>query len=224
MRKNTLLVSFLLLGVLTAGAQTTAAPEKSDPEARKILDRIRKKYDGYKTLEATFTLTIEVTAQPKEIQNGSVGQQGNKFRLDMDQQIIVSDGKTTWVYLKKNKEIQINDTDPNDANGFLTPKDLLRRYEKGDYLFAITDKIAEKGRVLTQIEFKPKDKNSEYFKIRVSIDEKAGTIESIKAFAKDGSRYTFQVTRLSPNKTFSSDYFQLDPAKYPGTHVEDLRM
>ena len=224
MRKNTLFISCFLLGVLAAGAQTTAAPEKSDPEARKILDRVRKKYDGYKTLEATFTLTIEVTAQPKEVQNGSVGQQGNKFRLDMDQQIIVSDGKTTWVYLKKNNEIQINDTDPNDANGFLTPKDLLRRYEKGDYLFAVTDKIAEKGRVLTQIEFKPKDKNSEYFKIRVSIDEKAGTIESIKAFAKDGSRYTFQVTRLSPNKTFNSSYFQLDPAKYPGVHVEDLRM
>lgn len=224
MRKITLFACSLLLWASGAAAQTAAAPEKPDPEARKILDRVRKKYDGYKSLEAAFTLTIEVPGQSKEVQKGSVGQQGNQFRLDMEQQTIASDGKTTWVYLKKNNEIQINDTDPNDDNGFLTPKDLLRRYEKGDYLYAVVDKISEKGRVLTQIDFKPKDKNSEYFKLRVTIDEKAGTIESIKAFARDGSRYTFQVTRLSANKAFSADYFRLDPAKYPGVHVEDLRM
>ena len=221
-------IAFFLFAILFLPvclvAQTTAAPEKPDPEARKILDKVRKKYDAYKSMEATFTLTVEVPDQPKEIQKGSVGQQGNKFRLDMDQQIIASDGKTTWVYLKKNNEIQINDTDPNDANSFLTPKDLLRRYEKGDFLYAVIDKIASNGRVLTQIEFKPKDKKSEYAKLRVSIDEKAGTIDSIKAIAKDGSRYTFQIVRFTPDKAFVPGYFMLDPAKFPGAHVEDLRM
>lgn len=188
-----------------------------------MLDRVRKKYDGYKSLEAAFTLSSEVPDQPKDVQKGTIGQQGNKFRLDMDGQIIVSDGKINWVYLKKNNEIQIDNADPNDDNGFLTPKDLLRRHEKGDFLFAITDKISEKNRVLTQIEFKPKDKSSEYAKLRVSIDEKTNTIESIKAFAKDGSRYTFQITRFTPNKTFGAGYFQLDPKQFPGVHVEDLR-
>ncbi|HNG88607.1 MAG TPA: outer-membrane lipoprotein carrier protein LolA, partial [Saprospiraceae bacterium] len=78
--------------------------------------------------------------------------------------------------------------------------------------------------VLTQIEFKPKDKKSEYSKLRIAIDEKAGTIQSVKAFGKDGSRYTFAITRLSPNKKFSADYFTFDSKKYPGVKVEDLRM
>lgn len=216
----------ILLTIACSGlsAQKPAPAEQSDPEAKKILDRVRKKYDGYKSMEAAFTLASEVPDQPKETQKGTIGQQGNKFRLDMDGQIIVSDGKINWIYLKKNNEIQINNADPNDDNGFLTPKDLLRRHEKGDFLFAVTDKIPEKNRVLTQIEFKPKDKSSEYAKLRVSIDEKTNTIESIRAFAKDGSRYTFQITRFTPNKTFGSGYFQLDAKQFPGVHVEDLRM
>lgn len=222
--KNTmsLLALFIFAGTLVA--QKPAPPEKVDPEAKKALDRIRKKYEGYKSFEAGFSLIIEMPGQPKEVQKGTVGQQGEKFRLEMDQQTIASDGKTTWVYLKNNNEIQINDTDPNSDNGFLTPRDLLRRYEKGDFLYAITDKTAEKNRVLTQIEFKPKDKSSEYSKLRISLDEKAGSIESIKAFAKDGSRYSFEVSRFTPNKAFGNGHFQLNPQSYPGVHVEDLRM
>lgn len=221
--KSVPVFTLLLLAYSCLYAQKTPSAEQSDPAAKKVLDRVRKKYDGYKSLEAAFTLSSEVPDQPKDVQKGTIGQQGNKFRLDMDGQIIVSDGKINWVYLKKNNEIQIDNADPNDDNGFLTPKDLLRRHEKGDFLFAITDKISEKNRVLTQIEFKPKDKSSEYAKLRVSIDEKTNTIESIKAFAKDGSRYTFQITRFTPNKTFGAGYFQLDPKQFPGVHVEDLR-
>lgn len=204
-------------------AQTTAAPEKNDPEAKKVLDKIRKKYDAYKTLEATFSLAIEVPGEAKEIQKGTVTQEGKKFRLDMADQIVVSDGVTTWAYQKKSNEVQVNDADPNDANSFLTPKDLLSRYQKGDFLYAITDKTTEGGKVLTQIEFKPKDKTSEYSKLRIAIDEKAGTMQSIKAFAKDGSRYTFSITRFTPNKALAAGQFKFDQTQYKGVRVEDLR-
>lgn len=223
--KNLLLVLLCSAPLIGLQAQAKVPVEKPDPAAKKVLDKIRKKYEGYKTVEAAFTLAIEVPDQPKEVQKGSVSQEDKKFRLEMDQQTIISDGKTTWVYLKKNNEVQINDADPaGTENAFLTPKELLRRYQKGDFLYAITDKITENGRLLTQIEFKPIDRRSEYSKLRVSIDEKKGTIESIKAIARDGSRYTFNITRLAPNKTFGGDHFTFDAKKYPGVRVEDLRM
>ncbi len=179
------LITLFAFNALTAQSPAPAPAEKTDPEAKKILDKIRKKYEGYKTLEATFSLTIELPGQDKEVQKGTIAQEDKKFCLEMDQQVIVSDGKTTWVYLKKNNEVQINDADPADTeNGFLTPKDLLKRYQKGDHLYAVTEKITENGKLLTQIEFKPTDKKSEYSKLRVSIDEKAGSIQSVKAFWK----------------------------------------
>ena len=222
--KYLLLTSLFALTVIFVQAQTKPVAEKSDPEAQKLLDKVRKKYEGYKTLEFAFTLNSEVPGQPVTTEKGTVGQLDNKFRLEMDQQVIINDGKATWVYLKKNNELQINDTEEDTENGFLTPKDLLRRYQKGDFLYAITDKINENGRLLTQVEFKPKDRNSEYAKIRVSIDEKNQRIESIKAFVKDGSRFTFTITRFSPDKSLSAGYFSFDKSKYPGVKVEDLRL
>jgi outer membrane lipoprotein carrier protein len=224
--KNLLLISLFSLLSGLVYAQKAPPAEKSDPEAKKILDKIRRKYEGYKTLEAAFSLSIELPGQPKEVQKGTVSQDGNKFRLDMDQQVLVSDGKTTWAYLKKNKEVQISNADPGamGSSDFMTPKELLRRYEKGDFLYALTDKITENGKLLTQIEFKPKDKKSEYAKMRLSIDEKTGTIDNIKAFGKDGSRFTFKIVRLTPNKVFTASTFSFDPKQYPGVRVEDLRM
>ena len=214
-----------LLSVKFMYAKVPAAPEKNDPQAKKVLDKIRKKYEGFKTLEAAFTLTIEIPGEAKAVQKGAIAQEGEKFRLEMDQQVIVSDTKTTWMYLKKNNEVQITDAEPlSSDNGFMTPKDLLKRYEKGDFLYAITEKTTEGGKVLTQIEFKPKDKKSEYSKLRVSIDEKAGAIAAIRAFAKDGARYTFSIGKLTTNKNLAASYFQFDAKKYPGVKVEDLRM
>ena len=202
------LLALLLTGALSA--QSGVQAEKNDPEAKKILDKIRKKYEAFKTVEAAFSLTIEVPGQPKEVQKGTISQEGDKFRLEM--------------YLKKNNEVQINNADPGADNGFMTPKELLKRYQKGDFLYAVTDKISEGGKLMTQIEFKPKDKKSEYSKMRLSIDEKAGSIQSIKAFGKDGSRYSFVISRLSSNKTFAAGTFSFDSKKYPGVRVEDLRM
>jgi len=214
----------LLFAQTLLPAQTPAAPETSDPQAKKVLDKIRKKYDAYKTVELAFSLTIEVPGEDKEVRKGTITQEGQKFRLDMSDQIIISDAVTTWVYEKKANEVQINNADPNDANSLLSPKDLLNRYQKGDYLYAITDKTTEGNKVLTQIEFKPKDRNSEYAKLRLSIDETSGTIQNLKAFAKDGSRYTFSITKLSPNITLPVNMFSFDKNAFKGVRVEDLRM
>jgi outer membrane lipoprotein-sorting protein len=221
---RTALFVILLSSMLSVQAQTGTPAEKSDPEAKKLLDRVRKQYQSYKSLDASFALTIEVPGAAKEVQKGKVSQEGDKFRLDMTDQLIVSDAKTTWVYLKKNKEIQVDNADKNNESAFLTPQQLLGRYEKGDYLYAIAERSTVNGRSIAQVEFKPVDKRSEYAKLRVSIDEKAGTVESIKAFAKDGSRYTFAISALTPNKAFAAGHFTLDTKQYPGVRVEDLRM
>ncbi|MCS6929247.1 MAG: outer membrane lipoprotein carrier protein LolA [Saprospiraceae bacterium] len=207
----------------TEGQVPTRPAEKSDPEAHKLLERVRKRYEKYKSWEAEFSLTLELPERPKEVQKGTIAQEGQKFRLDMDQQLLVSDGKTTWAYLKTEKEIQITNAAPEEGGNFLTPRELLSRYERGDYLYAITDKTRENAKTLTHIEFKPVSRRSEYAKLRVSIDENALQVERIIAFGRDGARFTFQVIRFTPNKTFKGQHFQLNPKDYPGVRVEDLR-
>ena len=45
----------------------------------------------------------------------------------------------------------------------------------------------------------------------------------MKAFGKDGSRFTFKLTNVNANKKFASNHFGYDKSKYPNYYVEDLR-
>ncbi len=227
MRNLALLAAILFsanLAFAQTGAQKGSATETSDPAAKSLLDKLRKKYEGYKTLELAFSLEIEVPGAPKESQKGTLAQSGEKYRLEMTDQTIISDGKTTWVYLRKNNEVQINNADPKAEQSFISPRELMKMYQKGEWLYAMADEETLGGKLCQQVEFKPTNKKSEYSKLRLAIDKKAQTMHSIKAFAKDGSRYTFSVSKQSPNKEFAGDKFTFDKAKFPGCRVEDLRM
>ncbi|HHM21362.1 MAG TPA: outer membrane lipoprotein carrier protein LolA, partial [Bacteroidetes bacterium] len=178
-------------------AQHFTTPADSDPEAKAILEKMRRQYEGYKTLRADFTITLEVPQQPRTAQKGTLVQQGDKYRLQLNGRTVVSDGQSVWLYIEKNKEVQINDVEEDAEPGTISsPKDLLRAYEWDNYIYVLINEYAENRRVVQQIEFKPRDRNSDYSKIRLTLDKKTMQIVRIKTFGKDGSRYTLTVDRF----------------------------
>ncbi len=216
----------LLLAFLFVNNSFAQVSETSDPAAKAILEKLRNKYEAFKTVEADFNLTIEIPEEEEEIQTGNLAQDGDKYRLQLNNQAIYSDGKTLWLYLKSNNEVQINNVEDfeEEDEDFLSPKDLLRIYEQEDFIYGLTNEGYEKGIAIQQIEFKPIDKDSEYAKMRLTIDKKKNQIMRIKAFAVDGARYTMDVTKFKPNLAYKSTDFIFNAKKYPGIHVEDLRI
>lgn len=196
----------------------------SDPEAKALLDKARKKYDSYRSLEADFTLTLEIPEQPTEVQEGKMAQKGEQYRVELEDQAVYCDGEIIWLYLKNNNEVQINKVEEGEDAESLSPKDLLRIYEGDDYVYALGNAYTADGRALQEIEFKPLDRDSEYAKIRLLMDQKKYEPVSIKIFGKDGSRYTLELNDLRPNVSFDKGYFTFQPEKYPGIYVEDLRI
>ena len=227
--KKILLFSLLAINVSLLSAQTktkvvTPPKETSDPATKVVLDKMRAKYEGYKTLEADFSLILEMPEQPKEIQKGKLLQKGSKYRVSFNQQTVISDGKAVWIILPKNKEVQINNMpDANDDESILSPQALFRIYLRKDFLYSITNEFAQGKRVIQEIEFKPTDKYSEYSKLRLSIDKKTLEFIEMKAFGKDGSRYTVVMNNVIPNKPLEDSNFGFNKANYPGYHIEDLR-
>jgi len=82
----------------------------------------------------------------------------------------------------------------------------------------------ENGVAIQQIEFKPISKDSEYSKMRVTIDRKKTQLLRIKAFSKDGARYTMEVNKFTTNGTYKDADFVFDTAQFPDVFVEDLRI
>ena len=198
--------------------------EKSDPAATKILDKLKKKYDSFASMEADFTLEMRLSGQDTETQNGKIIQSGEKYYLSLDDQEIYNNGTNVWVHLKSNKEVQLTEADFDEEGEIMSPKDMLRVSESNEYIYAITDERTVSGDKVTDIEFKPLDRDSEYIKMRISISKKDNMMKKIAIFARDGSRYTVNLENIESNKTYDDKIFAFDKAAWPDVHVEDLRI
>lgn len=223
------LFAALMLTALFSGAYaqtgSLTTPEESDPKAKAVLEEIRKRFLSYNSLGADFTLDITLAEEPTETQKGTMAQQGNKYRLEMGSQSVISDGSTLWLIMAYNKEVQINDMPEEEEMGgsILSPESMLNFYDKGDFVYYLTNEYRDGSRTVQQIEFKPTDRNADYSKLRMNVNKANKDIISVEAFAKDGSRYKLSIDKLYPNKSFSAGYFTFNKADYPDYYVEDLR-
>ncbi|MBK7406804.1 MAG: outer membrane lipoprotein carrier protein LolA [Saprospirales bacterium] len=228
MLKSMLFTTCLGLFAAAALAQPTtnqySKAGDSDPAAKAILEKVKVKYEAYKSVEAAFTLSIELPNQPVEEQPGKLIQQGVQYRLELPSQHLLCDGKSIWLYLKNNKEVQINNFEEDEDSGFLSPMDLLRIYEREDFVYVLSNEYAEGGKIVQDIEFKPLDAASEYSKMRLSVEKGTSQIMRIKAFAKDGSRYTLSVSTFKSNATYPASTFVWNKADCPDCYLEDLRI
>jgi outer membrane lipoprotein-sorting protein len=194
-----------------------------DPEAQRVLDKVSEKYEAYKSIEATFSLEIEIPEEPVDTQTGKLKQQGEKYNVDLSSYSMICDGENFWVHNKQNKEVQLNDPPEEGDDEMMAPQDFYSFYKKGKYLYALTNAIVEKGVPLLQIEFKPLEGDSEYSKIRMTIEKKTSAVKRIKVFSKDGSRFTLEIQNFKANKKFTIADFTFDKEKFPDAHIEELR-
>ncbi len=221
----------ILLSLLTTTMVTTLAfaqeytnADDSDPAAKAVLDQVKKKYESYETVEVNFSLDIEFPEEPLISQKGQLSRSGDKYYMETNDYTALSDGAAIWFIMKNNKEVQINEVPDEDEDvGLLSPDAMFTFYEKGDYVYILTNEFMENGKPIQQIEFKPLDKFSEYSKLRLTVHKKTKDIIRVKAFSKDGTRYTLKVDKVTPNKTLAASLFVFDANKYPDYHVEDLR-
>ncbi len=219
---NTL--KYISIILLTAAVSSSVMAQNVDPYAEAILKQLKQQYDAFEGMHADFDLIIEIPEEDAQIQSGQYYQSGEKYRVNMDEHHIISDGSSLWFYIKERNEVQINNAeDMEDSEDFITPKDMFSFYESNEYDYALTNEKQEKGKTVQQIEFKPLDEDSDYFKMRLTVDKKDQAVKRLKVFAKDGTKFTLKLKELS-GESVDDKLFTFDKSKYPGIHEEDLRI
>lgn len=220
------ILSFLLLSALTVNVFA-----QKDIEAKKILSQLTAKYRGYDVMKADFIFTYEnQQAGTKDSQTGTLitRPKANKFKVTInsaeDKQAvdedIISDGKSQWTYVRKNKEVELTEVD--HSNETLNPAQLFTFYEKGyKYLYDGDEKID--GKLCQVIEMTPEDSQKPFFKIRLTIDKARKQIFSAMIYDKNGSRYNYIIRSFTPNVKVPESTFTFDKKNYPGVEVVDLR-
>lgn len=210
-------ISFALVFTLTA----LVSHAQYDPKALEILDAMSKKYKAIESFEAniSYTLTNDVEKINEEFK-GKISVKGEKFRLVLPEQEVVNNGTTVWQYFPENKEVNIDNYDPDSED--INPSKIYEIYKKGFKYLYLSDKT-EAGVLCEEIDLVPDKKDAQYFKIKMMINKKDKSIQSWTMYDKAGNRYKYTISKFNPAVKLDDAFFTFDPKKYPGVEVVDLR-
>ncbi len=211
---KTIATVFFCLSILATHAQ-------KDAKSQEILKGVSSKYKTLKSLSAEFKISIEdKKTKTTQNQSGTMLISGNKYNLTITGQQIISDGKTSWTYIKDANEVQVNDATAKGDG--ISPSNIFTIYEKGfDSRFVEEKNVG--GKPLQTIDLTPLDKSKPYFKIQLHINKTDKTIAGAKVFNNNGSIMTYTITKYTPEAAVSEAQFTFDAKKYPGVEIVDLR-
>jgi outer membrane lipoprotein-sorting protein len=217
MKKLLLLIPAILL---FSGAK--AQVNKDITKAKQILDAVALQTKSYATIEIEFTYSMaDAKKKINESKKGTASMKGEKYLLDFAGQNIISDGKTTWTYIKDANEVQINTVNANDDQS-MNPAKLLTSYDKS-FTPKFIKEETKNGKVLQIIDLTPL-KGRSYFKIRMEIDKNLKQIYDAIVYDKNGTTvYTYTVNKFTTTKQIADTKFTFKASDHPGVEVTDLR-
>lgn len=190
-----------------------------DANAKKILEKLSNETKKQKNITIEFKFIFENNSQAiKETQKGKLIIENEKFILELDDQKIINNGETQWIYLKQENEVQIMDHDPQDD--LLSPKKIFTIYEN-NYKHKLIKSEKLKSSTRHIIDLYPK-KSEEFIKISLVINENKNIrLEKIIMQDKNGGTYNYLIEKFESN--INEDAFNFIVKDYKNIEVIDLR-
>lgn len=178
------------------------------------IQQLQRKYYSFNDFSADFAQTANYNFNRKgsSISGKFYYKKENKFRMEFQGQLIVSDGTSLWNYNRKQNRVTINSSRKSE-NSFDIRKFIF------DYPVRcnIAEVSSSRGRV---IQLSPK-RSGLNFKFARIILGPSGFIEAIEIKDLNNSVYSFRLSNLRFNQNLSDEKFRFYPPK--GSRVIDLR-
>lgn len=218
---NKLFFPLLFVIALSAGAQDSLITNKVDSVSSKILEDLSIQTKSYENIHVNFNFTFKNESQDIfEEQEGNIKIDSNRFRLEINKQIVISDGINQWIYLKEANEVQIMEYDAEDD--MMSPNKLFTIYEQGYKSEYIELKEIDSKKIhiidLFSIE------SNAFRKIQLQIDSNTLQLFNIILYDKNGGSFTYLITDFKTNfEKNNNNEFLFNLTEYPGVEVIDLR-
>ena len=187
-----------------------------DDISDEILKQLSANTKSYTFMDIDFDFNFINTAQEiNENQTGNIKISNNKFRLNLNEQIVISDDSTQWIYLKESNELQIMEFDSEDE--MLSPNKLFTIYENGyknQYI-----ELKDNNHI---IDLFPVESN-EFKNIQLHINKDKIQLNKIILFDKNGGSFSYMITKFITNTNFDENIFKFNTEEYPDLEIIDLR-
>jgi len=216
MKKLLLLIVTISITIFGFAQET----DKGDKKSREVLNRLTAKTEAYGTIKAEFNYKMKnIEADINESTEGTLFVKGDKYRLLIAGQLVISDGVTIWTYIADAEEVQINSVE--DSEESITPSNLLTSYND-DYKSKCVRETFQYGTTVHVIDLTPIEGKS-YYKVGVIIDKEKDQLMEITIYDKNGSTYSYILNSFIPNIELDDTKFLFNADDYPDAEIVDMR-
>ena len=187
MKKTLLLIIGILLSI-NLTAQT----------AEEFFNNVIKKTKSYNDISIVFSYKIiNKEANIYENMSGHASMKGDSYKLNVDGQEMISDGKILWTHLIEDKEVMISEvTEDNNTS----PLAIINSFSKN-----VTVNYIENNAETKAIEIKGND--GESFERIILTADKDLRIKKIHAYLSDGNEFVYEITEFTTNQNLPDSMF-----------------
>jgi len=210
--KNLLFIILVLSSVTVVG--------QSNKEAEKLVKDVINKISSYDNFSANLSYTMVNTEMDiNEKKTGTILVSGDKYRIEMEGQLIFSDGVTLWTYLQDSEEVMVSNVADNEDG--ISPTSILTKYDE-NYKSSFDHEKKYKNSDIKKIDLKT-DKDKGFQKLSLIINQKNLSLDSFSVYDLNGNVFTYYIVDLKPNIEIEEGTFTFIPEKYPDAEVIDMR-
>jgi len=191
----------------------------TDITANEIIENVQDRYDDINDAIITFTQTVrfKVSRVEQSYSGKMYFKKKNKFRIETDERVLVTDGATSWSYTPRIKQVVIDDYE--EEKNSLSPQKLLFSLPKDYYAAYIGERRL--GRVETYVlKFTPKQSSSFAMSIKVWIDHE-WLIRQVEVVDINGTTTTYFIKRITLDQGIKDNRFSFTVPQ--GVEIIDLR-
>ena len=193
--------------VLMACAGIAVPQSKASLTASEVLERVRDKYARVDDASAEFTQKVSLKyAKIEQTFSGTVAmKKGNKYRIESEQQSIVTDGTTVWVYSPVNKQVLI-DSYKERSTSFSPEKFLLGLPR--NFLATLVAADAAGPHTSYVLKLSPKAEASKVVKsLKVWVDDSDWSVRYLDYVDLNETRTTYSLKGIHFNTGIPDDRF-----------------
>ena len=214
---NQFFITFLILPILLICAPFSHAKMNG----KDVIKKVTEKYDGLTNLKADFKQTFEweLAEQTQTVSGTIYLRAGDNYRVETEDQLIITDGKTVWTYSKKDNQVIIDLMEKSQENPL--PKDLLFKYSKDYNPTHVEEEKLDDNEVYVVL-LLPKDENEAFIKsMKIWVDAKTWFTRKIEQVDINDNINTYTVSNIQEGIELASDLFKFEIPDT--TEVVDLR-
>jgi chaperone LolA len=187
---------------------------------KEIIESLRKKYASIDDAVVKFEQTVKygVSKFEQSFSGTFYFKKKNKYRIETDQQIVVTDGVTSWLYSKVNNQVIIDkyreDKDISSPERFLLSI-------SDEYIPVILRTERNDGKKIYILKLTPRDENSSIESAKIWVVEGDLQITRVEITDISGTVTTYSVKSIKINSGVEDSIFKFSIPS--GVKVVDLR-